>query len=178
MTSQFDASYAFNGPVSEEVQEAHRQEIERSMSMPGKISNAKLHANNELQRWALSCNRLVWGPQVSLPLRPPSREELGWLMEQLNPEYRERLLTESRAAAEARHLVELLDAAEVEVHARLAAQRMEDARVQAEQQARLQAQQAREARTHAERALWEEFEAFDEAHKEERFHAWRTARGR
>ena len=64
---------------------AHRQEVERSMYMPGKISNAKLHANNELQRWALSCNRLGRGPQVSGPLRPPSREELAWLMEQLNP---------------------------------------------------------------------------------------------
>ncbi len=178
MTSQFDASFAYTGPVSEEVQMAHRQEVERSMYMPGKISNAKLHANNELQRWALSCNRLVWGPQVSGPLRPPSREELAWLMEQLNPDYRERLLNESRQAAEARHLFELLEAAEVEAHARLAAQRMEDARVQAEQQARLQAQQAREARTQAERALWEEFEAFDELQKEDRFQAWRQARGR
>jgi hypothetical protein len=111
-------------------------------------------------------------------LRPPSREELAWLMEQLNPDYRERLLNESRQAAEARYLFELLEAAEVEAHARLAAQRMEDARVQAEQQARLQAQQAREARTQAERALWEEFEAYDELQKEDRFQAWRQARGR
>jgi hypothetical protein len=178
MSSQFDASYAFTGPVAEEVQMAHHQEVERSMYMPGKISNAKLHANNELQRWVLSCNRLVWGQQVSLPLRQPSREELAWLMEQLNPDYRERLLAESRQAAEARHLFELLEAAEVEAHARLAAQRMEESRIQAEQQARLQAQQAREARTYAERALWEEFEAYDETQKEARFQAWRTARGR
>ncbi len=178
MTSQFDASFAYTGPVSEEVQAAHREEIERSMHMPGKLANAKLHANNELQRWMLSCNRLVWGGDVSGPLRRPSPEEIAWLFQQLNPEYRERLMNESRLAAEARHLVELLEAAEVEAHARLAAQRIEEARLQAEAQARLAAQQAREARTHAERALWEEFEAFDEAQKEERFNAWRAAHGK
>ena len=175
MSSQFDASYAFTGPVAEEVQMAHRQEVERSMNMPGKLANAKLHANNELQRWVNSCNRLVWG-QVSGALRQPTREEIEWLFGQLNPEYRERLLNESRMAAEARFLVELLEAAEVEAHARLAAQRMEDARIQAEQQARQKAQQAREARTHAERALWEEFEAYDETQKEARFQAWCVAR--
>jgi hypothetical protein len=81
-------------------------------------------------------------------------------------------------AAEARYLVELLEAAEVEAHARMAAQRMEEARIQAEQQARLQAQQAREARSYAERALWEEFEAYDETQKEARFQAWRAACGK
>jgi hypothetical protein len=177
MSSQFDASYAFTGPIAEDVQMAHQQEVERSANMPGKLANAKLHANNELQRWVTSCNRLVWG-QVSGPLRQPSREELAWLFEQLNPEYRERLLNESRMAAEARYLVELLEAAEVEAHARMAAQRMEEARIQAEQQARLQAQQAREARSYAERALWEEFEAYDEAQKEARFQAWRSACGK
>ena len=122
MSSQFDASYAFTGQVAEDVQMAHHQEVERSANMPGKLANAKLHANNELQRWVTSCNRLVWG-QVTGPLRQPSREELAWLFEQLNPEYRERLLNESRMAAEARYLVELLEAAEVEAHARMAAQR-------------------------------------------------------
>ena len=36
MSSQFDASYAYTGPVAEEVQMAHRQEVERSMHMPEK----------------------------------------------------------------------------------------------------------------------------------------------
>jgi hypothetical protein len=178
MTSQFDASYAYNGGIPEETQAAHREEVERSKHMPGKLANAKLHANNEMQRWALSCNRLIWGPQVSGPLRPPTREEVAWLMEQLNPEYQQRLMHEARQAAEARHLVELLEEAEVEAHARLAAQRAEDARVQAEAQARMQAQQAHAARTHAERALWDEFEIYDNQQKEARFKAWRAARGR
>jgi hypothetical protein len=177
MTSQFDASYAFTGPIREEVQAAHRQEVEHSMHMPGKLANAKLHANNDLQRWVMSCNRLVWG-QVTGPLRQPSREELAWLMEQLNPEYRERLLGEARMAAEARHLVELLEAAEVEAQARLAAQRAEDARIQAEAQARMQAQRAHEARSQTERQLWAEFEAYDLSQKEARFKAWRAARGK
>ncbi len=178
MSSQFDASYAYMGPISEQVQEAHRQEVEHCQNMPGKLGNAKLHANNELQRWALSCNRLVWGPQVSGQLRPPSREEIAWLMEQLNPEYRDRVLHESRTAVECRNLVELLEAAEVEAHARLAAQRMEDQRLQAEQQARLQAQQARAAQSQSERALWAEIEAYDDTQKEERFKAWCAARGK
>jgi hypothetical protein len=178
MTSQFDASYAYSGGIPEEIQAAHREEVERSKHMPGKLANAKLHANNEMQRWALSCNRLIWGPQVSGPLRPPSREEIAWLMEQLNPDYQQRLMHEARQAAEARHLVEILEEAEVEAHARLAAQRAEDARVQAEAQARMQAQQAHAARTHAERALWDEFEIYDNQQKEARFKAWRAARGR
>ena len=61
MTSQFDASFAYTGPLSAEVQAAHAGEIERLQFMLSKIANAKLHANNELQRWVLACNRLVWG---------------------------------------------------------------------------------------------------------------------
>jgi hypothetical protein len=177
MTSQFDASYAFSGSIPEEVQRAHLEEAERSKHMPGKLANAKLHANNEMQRWALSCNRLIWGPQVSGTLRPPTREELAWLMEQLNPEYQQRLQHEARQAAEARHLVEILEAAEVEAHARLAAQRAEDARVQAEAQARFHQQRAHEQRTQSERALWDEFDIYDNQQKEARFKAWRAARG-
>jgi hypothetical protein len=177
MSSQFDASYAFTGPIREEVQMAHQQEVEHSAHMPGKLANAKLHANNDLQRWVTSCNRLVWG-QVTGSLRQPSREEIAWLMEQLNPEYRERLLSESRMASEARHLVEMLEAAEVEAQARLAAQRAEDARMQAEAHARMQAQRVHEARSQSERQLWAEFEAYDDTQKEARFQAWRAARGK
>jgi hypothetical protein len=177
MTSQFDASFAYTGPIGAEVQAAHAREIEHAMFMPSKLANAKLHANNELQRWVLACNRLVWGAMPA-DQRQPVAEEVAWLLEQLSPENRERLLKESQLAAEARNLVALLEAAEIEAQARLEVQRAEQARAEAEAQARFEAQQAEMARAEAERALRVAFEAIDEAGKEARFQAWRAAQGR
>jgi hypothetical protein len=113
MTTQFDASFAYTGPVSAEVQATHASEIAHLTLMPGKLANAKLHANNELQRWVLACNRLVWGAMPT-EARQPVPGEIAALLEQLPPENRERLLKESQLAAEARHLVALLSAAEAE----------------------------------------------------------------
>jgi len=177
MTSQFDASFAYTGPIGAALQAAHAREIEHAMFMPSKLANAKLHANNELQRWVLACNRLVWGEMPAEP-RQPSAEEIAWLLEQLNPESRERLLRESQLAAEARNLVALLETAEIEAQARLEVQRAEQARAEAEAQAQFEAQRAEMARAEAERALRVEFEAFDETGKEARFQAWRAAHGR
>ncbi|MGO9545656.1 MAG: hypothetical protein ACLPPF_12795 [Rhodomicrobium sp.] len=177
MTSQFDASFAYTGPIGDDVKAAHASEIEHAMFMPSKLSNAKLHANNDLQRWVLACNRLVWGGMPE-GARQPSPEEIAWLLEQLPPDNRERLLKESQAAAEARNLVALLEAAEIEAHARLEVQRAEEARAEAEARARFEAQHAEMARAEAERALRAEFEAIDAAEKEARFQAWRAARGR
>ena len=157
MTGQYDASFAYAEPISAEVQAAHASEIERSMFMPSKLTNAKLHANNELQRWVLACNRLVWG-DMPADARAPTKGEIAALLEQLSPENRHRLLKESQLAAEARNLVALLSAAEVEAHAQLK-----------EHQAEL-------ARAEAERALRDEFEAFDAAGKEARFQAWCAGR--
>jgi hypothetical protein len=177
MTSQFDASFAYTGPISAEVQTAHAREIEHSMHMVSKLANAKLHAKNELQRWVLACNRLIWGAMPA-EARQPAPGEIAALLEQLSPENQERLLKESQLAAEARHLVALLEAAEAEAHAQLEAQRAEEARAEAEAQALYEAQQAKAAAAAAEMALREQFEAVDEAGKEARFQAWRAARGR
>ncbi|MGO9459394.1 MAG: hypothetical protein ACLP1W_04580 [Rhodomicrobium sp.] len=177
MTSQFDASFAYTGPIGADVSAAHAREIEHAMFMPSKLANAKLHANNELQRWVLACNRLVWG-SMPADAREPAAGEIAALLEQLSPENRERLLKESQLAAEARNLVALLEAAEIEARARLEVQWAEQARAEAEEQARFEAQQAEMARAEAERALREEFEAIDEAGKEARFQAWRAAHGR
>jgi hypothetical protein len=113
MTSQFDASFVYAGPVSAEVQTAQSREIEQLRLMPGKLANAKLHANNELQRWVLACNRLVWGAMPA-EVRRPAPGEIAALLEQLPPENRERLLKESQLASEARNLVALISAAESE----------------------------------------------------------------
>ncbi len=175
MTSQFDASFAYNEPISAEVQATHASEVERAMFMLSKLANAKLHANNELQRWVLACNRLVWGGMPE-DARQPGKGEVEALLQQLSPENRERLLKELRLAAEARNLVALLSAAEAEAQARLEAQRAEEARAEAETRARLAAHQAELQRAQAERQLREEFEAFDAAGKEARFRAWRGER--
>src|SRR5579883_3262493 len=113
MTSQFDASFAYTGPISEDVKAAHFHEAGLLRSMPAKLANAKLHANNELQRWVLACNRLVWG-DMPADARRPGQSEIAALLEQLPLEKRERLLKESQLAAEARNLVTLLSAAEAE----------------------------------------------------------------
>ena len=113
MTSQFDASFAYTGPISAEVQAAHASEIERLQFMLSKIANAKLHANNERPRWVLACNRLVWGAMPEEP-RQPAPAEIAAILEQLSPENRERLLKESQLAAEARNLVALIAEAETE----------------------------------------------------------------
>jgi hypothetical protein len=113
MTSQFDASFSYTGPVSADIQAAHAREIEHLMLMPNKLANAKLHANNELQRWVLACNRLVWG-EMPADARQPVQGEIDWLLQELSPEKRERLLKESQLAAEARNLVTLLLRVEAE----------------------------------------------------------------
>jgi hypothetical protein len=171
MTSQFDASFAYTGPIRDEVRAEHANEVERSMFMISKLANAKLHANNELQRWVLACNRLVWGAMPA-ELREPSQGEIASLLEQLSPETRERLLNESRLAAEARNLVALLSAAELEAHARIEAQQAEEAKALSEEQARLEAQQAELRRAEARRAILEEFETHDAAGRAARFQAW------
>ncbi len=159
MSGQFDASFAYTGPIIDGAQATQAQEVEHLMAMPGKLANAKLHASNELQRWVLSCNRLVWG-EMPAELRTPSQDEISALLSQLSPENRERLLKELQLAAEQRNLVGLLEAAEGEAHARQ------------------QAQEAEAARAEAELAEWEAFETYDATGKHARFEAWRAARPR
>ncbi len=175
MSTAFDASFASAGAISSEIQAAHAEEVERCMMMPGKLANAKLHANNDLQRWVLACNRLVWG-EMPDGLRAPADGEIAALLQALPPEKSERLLKELQLAAEARHLVAMLDAAAAEAHARLAALEAEAARAEAEQRARVDALAAEQALAARERGLREEFEAIDAAGKEARFQAWLASR--
>lgn len=175
MSTPFDASFASAGVISPEVQAAHAREVETCMMMPGKLANAKLHADNELQRWVLACNRLVWG-EMPAGLRAPEGGEIAALMKVLPPEKSERLLKEAQCAAEARHLVAMLEAAAVEAQARMQAQKAEEARAEAAERQRLEALAAERERAERERALREEFEAADAAGKEARFQAWLASR--
>ena len=177
MTTQFDATFVYTGPISEEVQAEHAKEIETSRNMLSKLANAKLHAGNELQRWVLSCNRFIWG-EVPAELRQPSPDEIAWLLGQLPAESHERVMKESRLAAEQRHLIAMLEAAEAQAQAQMEAEREEAAKIEAEMRAQLEAQQAEQARKEAESTLWTEFEAFDLAGKEARFRAWLASQRR
>ncbi len=157
MTSQFDASLIHSEPLSEDVLNAHRREAESAMRMPSALANAKLHAENGLKRFAAACNRLVWR-DAPTDLRAPTPEETAWLLEQLRPDDRDRLIRDARLAAEARHLVSVLVEAERRVFAAQQTQALE------------------QARREAERRELDEFEAYDAAEKPKRFEAWRAAR--
>jgi hypothetical protein len=157
MTTPFDASLVYTGPIGEDVLASQRHEVERTMRMSSALGNAKFHASRELDRWVLACNRLVWGEMPS-EVRAPTQQEIIHLLEQLSPENRERLLKESRLAAEQRSLLALLSEAEAEAIAKQRAEEAEDLRIAAEQRER------------------EEFEAYDLAGKEARFRAWRASR--
>jgi hypothetical protein len=175
MSTPFDVSFASAGVIGAEVQAAHASEVGTCMMMPGKLANAKLHADNELQRWVLACNRLVWG-EMPAGLRAPDDGEIAALLKVLPPEKSERLLKESQLAAEARHLVAMLEAAAVEAQARMQVQKAEEARAEAAERQRMEALAAERARVERERALREEFEAADAAAKEARFQAWLASR--
>jgi hypothetical protein len=159
MSTPFDASLIHTDPLGEDVLSEHRRSVESAMRMPSALANAKLHAQNDLQRLIGACNRLVWR-EVPADLRQPSPEEAAWLLEQLRPEDRERLVRDAKLAAEQRHLVSELLAAENRLLSDREAQALEQARREAEQ-----------------REL-EEFEASDAAEKPKRFEAWRAARRR
>jgi hypothetical protein len=175
MSTPFDASFASPGGINADVQAAHASEVERCMMMPGKLANAKLHANNDLQRAVLACNRLVWG-QMPADVRAPADGEILALLQVLPPDKIEKLLKEAQLAAEARHLVAMLDAAEIEAQSRLEAQQAEAARAESEERARMEAEAAERAQADRERALRAEFEAIDAAGKEARFQAWLARR--
>ncbi len=159
MTSQFDASLAYSDPISPEVLADQRQAVEAAMRMPSALANAKLHAENELKRLVLACNRFVWG---SMPeeTRAPTPEEVGQMMEHFAGEGAERLRRDAKLAAEQRNLVAQLAEAESAYLLRVAAEETEN------------------ARREAERLELEEFEAYDAAGKQQRFEAWRALRRR
>jgi len=157
MSSEFDASQVYQEPLSGDVMAGQDQTVANLMQRPSALANAKLHAENELQRIINVSNRLAWG-EVPGTLREPTQEEAAALMERLSQEDRHKLLNEARLGAEQRRLLA----------------KMEDAHQQcvAQWQAEQKALELREQ----EELEWAEFEAFDAAGKEQRFNEWRAAR--
>lgn len=157
MSEEFDASLIYSAPVSADVVAKQSETVENLMLRPNALANAKLHAENELKRLVNSCNRLAWR-YVPADLRAPSEEETAALLGKLEQEDRHKLIHDSQQAAEQRVLVV----------------QMQDAYERC--MAQMQAEQAEYAQREVEAQLRAEFEAIDEAEKENRFQTWRAAR--
>ena len=158
MSSEFDASQVSEEPIGPETLAEHDRTIEALVSRPNALANAKLHAENDMQRIVNVCNRLAWG-SVPAELRAPSAEEKAALLARLSPEDTEKLMRESRLGTAQRALVARMQEAYDHALAQLAAEHAEHAQRQSEAEE------------------WAEFEAHDAAGKEQRYHAWRAARG-
>lgn len=157
MTNPFDASLIDDGPVSAEVLAEQDRKIVDLMQRPNALANAKLHAEQHMARLVRHCNRTAWGTVTSEP-RGPTQEEAAALLDRLDPENRDKLLGEARAAVEHRAFLA----------------KMEEA--QQHTLSRLEAEQVEADRHNAAAQEWAEFEAYDAATREERFQAWRAAR--
>ena len=157
MTNSYDASLIDSGPVSAEALAEQDSKIADLMQRLNALANARLHAEQHMARLVRACNRTAWGTVSSEP-RGPTPEEAAALMERLDPENRDKLLGEARAAAEQRALMAKMEEAHQQTLTRLEAEQVEVAQYNAAAQE------------------WAEFEAHDAATKEERFHAWRAVR--
>lgn len=154
---EFDASLLHTDPVGDEVHAQQTHMVEQLLTRPNALANAKLHAENELHRLVVACNRLAWRSMPADP-RPPAPDEINALLERLEQEKRHKLLHDAKLAAEQRFLVVKLQEAHERCQAELAAEQEEHVRQQQLNQE------------------WVEFEAYDEQGKQARFEAWRAAR--
>jgi hypothetical protein len=155
--SEFDASLIWAEPVSADVLAAQQGTVNELRKRPNALANAKLHAERELERAVMVCNRVAWGAMAS-DRRAPSAAEADELLGRLSGEDRDKLMREARLAAEQRHLVEAMREAEQACLAQM------------------QAEQEEIAAHNAEIEEWEAFEAHDAAEKGARFEAWRASR--
>jgi hypothetical protein len=157
MSNAFDASFICNEPLTADVLAEQQKTVEHWLTMPSALANAKLHAERELGRLVSACNRIAWG---GLPPEQgkPNGQETSALLQRLGAEEREKLMRDSRLAAEQRHLLALIEEGE--------ASWREQQRAEQEQLAQYEAEQEELA----------EFEAYDAAGKQARFEAWRAAR--
>ena len=157
MSILFDASQISQEPVDAEILAEQSRKVQDLMQRPAALANAKLHAENEMQRLIGLCNRLAWGGMPP-ELRAPTAEEAAGLLAYLAADVRDRLVEEARRASLQRALLRQMEEAYQHMLAHLQAEEQERAR------------QDEEAR---ERAA---FEIEDAAGKEQRYLAWRAAR--
>lgn len=159
MVSEFDASLVWGEPVDAEILAAQKSNVDELRKRPNALANAKLHAERELERAILVCNRLVWGAMPA-DRRAPSPAETQELLSRLGGDDRDKLMREARQAAEQRLLVGAMQEAEQACLAEM------------------QAEQEEIAAHQAERAELEAFEAYEAAGKAARFEAWKASLNR
>jgi hypothetical protein len=157
MMSEFDASLIWTEPVGEAIVAAQQGTVDELRKRPNALANAKLHAERELERAIMVCNRAAWGAMPS-DRRAPSAAEADELLGRLTDESREKVMREARLAAEQRLLVGAMQEAEQACLAQM------------------QAEQDEIAAHNAEIEEWEAFEAHDAAEKAARFEAWKASR--
>jgi hypothetical protein len=161
MAGEFDASLVWAEPVGGEVLAAQQSAVGELRKRPNALANARLHAERELQRAVMVCNRVAWGAgAMPAERRAPTAADIDELIGRLGAEDRDKLMREARQAAEQRLLV--------------------GAMYEAEQTclADMQAEQEILAAHEAYRQELEAFEAYDTAGKAERFEAWRASLNR
>jgi hypothetical protein len=154
MSSVFDASLIESEPLADEILAKQAADVTHLMERPNALSNAKLHAERELPRLVMACNKTAWDTGYPSDTRAPSPEEAAALFAQLGPEKSAQLKEDLRSLAVQRNLVALMTQAQEQCEALMQAAEEEYARHQAEEQLRA------------------DFEAYDEATKEQRYAAW------
>ena len=157
--SEFDASLVWSEPVGGDILASQQGTVDELRKRPNALANAKLHAERELDRAIMVCNRVAWGAMPADP-RAPSAAETADLLARLAADDREKLMREARLAAEQRRLVTAMREAEQACLAEM------------------QAEQEQLAAHEAERQELEAFEAYDAAGKAARFEAWRASLNR
>lgn len=157
--SEFDASLVWSEPVGGDVLAAQQSTVDELRKRPNALANAKLHAERELERAILVCNRVAWGAMSADP-RAPSPAETAELLGRLAGDDRDKLMRESRQATEQRLLVEAMREAEQDCLAQM------------------QVEQEQMAEQEAEQRELEAFEEQDAAGKAARFAAWRASLNR
>jgi len=157
MSEPFDASRVHNEPLDQASLAAQDRELEALKQRPIGLSNARLHAERDIEGLTTICNRIAWGDMPSA-MRAPTADEVTALLEGLNAEDRDKLIEHARLAEVQRHWLG----------------RLEDAEQQHLAQAR--AEEAQRAQAEAEAQERAAFEAYDAAGKEERFRQWRAAK--
>jgi len=157
MSGKFDASRIHADPLDRETLAAQDRELEALEPRPIGLSNARLHAERDLEGYIAVSNRIVWGDMPS-EMRAPAADEVAALLERLSEDDRDKLMEHARLAEIQRHWLERLEDAERQHQAQAKAEEEQRARAEAEAQERA------------------EFEAHDAAGKEERFRQWHAAK--
>jgi len=157
MPEPFDASRVHTEPLDQASLAAQDRELEALKQRPIGLSNARLHAERDLEGLTTICHRIAWGDTPGQK-REPAPHEITALLESLSTDDRDKLMEHARLAALQRHWLNRLEQAEQE-HL---------AEVKADEEQRAQAE--------AEAKEWAAFEAHDAAGKQERFRQWRAAK--